>query len=171
MTHWYSRTPEDFLNKVNPPFLPQTTGDYKERNGLVWDIRDDKWVDMYWKLTQTAVDAYGRPGAGLLHTIGLGERLCYTNRADNLKLKMLALDKFLKRAHRFPRRRPVSAFLRDIANALRTAQFSALGPANHNPSFLLIRSRSACASRISFSCVVNSPRSSSASAVQRSSMS
>ena len=100
MTHWYSRTPEDFLDKVNPPFLPQATSDYKERNGLVWDIRDDKWVDMYWKLTQTAVDAYGRPGAGLLHTIGLGERLCYTNRADNLKLKMLALDKFLKRAHR-----------------------------------------------------------------------
>ena len=100
MTHWYSRTPKDFLDKKNPPFLPQATTGYAEKNGLVWDIRDDKWVDEYWKLTKTAVDAYGRQGGGFLHTIGLGERLCYTNRADNLKLKLLALDKFLKRAHR-----------------------------------------------------------------------
>ena len=110
MTHWYSRTPEDFLDKLDPPFLPQATSGYKQRNGLVWDIRDDKWVDMYWKLTQTAVDAYGKPGPGLLHTIGLGERLCYTNRADNLKLKLLALDKFLKRAHRdYPDRKVLLA--------------------------------------------------------------
>ena len=110
MTHWYSRTPEEFLEKVDPPFLPQATAGYKERNGLVWDIRDDKWADMYWKLTQTAVEAYGKPGPGLLHTIGLGERLCYTNRADNLKLKLLALDKFLKRAHRdYPERKVLLA--------------------------------------------------------------
>lgn len=100
MTHWYSRTPEDFLEKFNPPFLPQATSGYKQRNGLVWDIRDDKWVNAYWKLTTTAINAYGKPGPGLLHTIGLGERLCYTNRMDNLKLKLLALDKFLKLAHR-----------------------------------------------------------------------
>ena len=100
MTHWYSRTPEDFLEKKNPPFLPQATRGYAEKNGLVWDIRDDRWVDDYWKLTKTAVEAYGKPGDGFLHTIGLGERLCYTNRADNLKLKLLALDKFLSRAHR-----------------------------------------------------------------------
>ena len=110
MTHWYSRTPEDFLEKVNPPFLPQSTSGYKERNGLVWDIRDDKWVDMYWRLTQKAVESYGKPGPGLLHTIGLGERLCYTNRADNLKLKLLAIDKFLKRAHSdYPERKVLLA--------------------------------------------------------------
>ena len=99
MTHWYSRTPEEFLEKMNPPFLPQATEGYAEKNGLVWDIRDDKWVDAYWKLTTTAVRDFSRPGPGLLHTIGLGERLCYTNRADNFKLKLLALDKFIKRAH------------------------------------------------------------------------
>ena len=99
MTHWYSRTPEEFLEKVNPPFLPQTTSGYTERNGLVWDIRDDKWVDAYWKLTQTAVRDYGKPGPGLLHTIGLGERLCFTNRTDNLKMKIDALHKFLNKAH------------------------------------------------------------------------
>ena len=110
MTHWYSRTPEDFLDKFDPPFLPQATSGYKQRNGLVWDIRDDKWADAYWKLTQTAVEAYGKPGPGLLHTPGLGERLCYTNRDDNLKLKLFTLDKFLNRAHReYPERKVLIA--------------------------------------------------------------
>ena len=101
MTHWYSRTPEDFLEKKNPPFLPQATSGYAEKNGLVWDIRDEKWADEYWKLTKTAVEAYGKGAPQrLLHTIGLGERRCYTNRQDNFNLKIEALDKFLARAHR-----------------------------------------------------------------------
>ena len=100
MTHWYSRTPNDFLERRNPPFLPQATSGYAEKNGLVWDIRDGKWVDEYWKLTQTAVAAYGKGAPQqLLHTIGLGERRCYTNRQDNFNLKIEALDKFLSRAH------------------------------------------------------------------------
>ena len=45
MTHWYSRTPEDWLANKNPQFLPQASGSAAGRNGLVWDIRDDKWVD------------------------------------------------------------------------------------------------------------------------------
>ena len=101
MTHWYSRTPEDFLETMNPPFLPQSTSGYAERNGLVWDVREDKWADEYWKLTKTAVDAYGKGAPQrLLHTIGLGERRCYTNRQDNFNLKIEVLDKFLARAHR-----------------------------------------------------------------------
>ena len=100
MTHWYSRTPEDYLEKKNPPFLPQATKGYSEKNGLVWDIRDPKWADEYWKLTKTAVDAYGGGQAGLLHTIGLGERRCYTNRTDNFNLKLQALDTFIGRARR-----------------------------------------------------------------------
>ena len=101
MTHWYSRTPEDFLAKKNPPFLPQATRGYSEKNGLVWDVRDEKWADEYWKLTKTAVDAYGKGAPQqLLHTIGLGERRCYTNRQDNFNLKIEVLEKFLARAHR-----------------------------------------------------------------------
>ena len=101
MTHWYSRTPEDFLAKKNPPFLPQATRGYAEKNGLVWDIRDDRWTDEYWKLTKTAVREYGKGAPEqLLHTIGLGERRCFTNRQDNFNLKVEALDKFLSRAHR-----------------------------------------------------------------------
>ena len=102
MTHWYSRTPEDFLDKKNPPFLPLSNGQYGERNGQVWDIRDPKWTDEYWKMTKVAVDAYGKdaPAPRLLHTIGLGERMCYTNRQQNFELKVKALDMFLDRAHR-----------------------------------------------------------------------
>ena len=100
MTHWYSRTPEDFLEKMKPSFLPQSTDGYSERNGLVWDIRDSKWVDAYWKLTQTAIREYGKPGPGLLHTIGLGERNCFSNRADNLALKIRSLKTFLEKAHK-----------------------------------------------------------------------
>ena len=101
MTHWYSRTPEDFLEKKDPQFLPQATSVYAEKNGLVWDIRDDKWADEYWKLTKTAVETYGRDAPQrLLHTIGLGERMCYKDRKRNFDMKILALDKFLARAHR-----------------------------------------------------------------------
>ena len=102
MTHWYSRTPEDFLEKKKPSFLPLSNGQYGERNGQVWDIREGKWADEYWKMTTAAVEAYGKdaPEPRLLHTIGLGERMCYKDRKKNFDLKIKALDMFLARAHR-----------------------------------------------------------------------
>ena len=99
MTHWYSRTPQDFLDRMQPPFLPQTTTSYGQPSGRVWDIRDEKWADAYWHLTKTAVSAYNDPNPALLHTIGLGERSCFTNRADNFRLKTDTLGKFIGRAH------------------------------------------------------------------------
>jgi len=102
MTHWYSRTPEDFLDKRKPSFIPNIGG-YGERNGLVWDVRDgNQWVDAYWKMTQTAVEAYGEGVANqqLLHTIGLGERHVFRDRQANFDLKVKALRTFLDRAHR-----------------------------------------------------------------------
>lgn len=98
MTHWYSRTPESFLKKMDPPFLPQATRTYSEKSGLVWDVRDPKWADAYWKLTTTSVDAYGGGKAELLHTIGLGERRCFASRADNLNLKVETLKTFIGKA-------------------------------------------------------------------------
>ena len=101
MTHWYSRTPEDFRDGKKPTFLPQSTAGYAEKNGLVWDIRDPKWVDAYWKLTTTACDAYGQgKDQELIHTIGLGERRCFKDRKDNHELKKFALKQFLDRASR-----------------------------------------------------------------------
>ena len=101
MTHWYSFTPEDYLAKKKPPFLPQASSNYQEDKFLVWDIHQKKWLEEYWKMTETAVRDYGAgaPEPRLLHTIGLGERMCYTNRADNFKLKVEMLDMFLKHAH------------------------------------------------------------------------
>ena len=86
MTHWYSRTPQDFLDKMKPDFLPQAQTTYGEPSGLVWDIRKKKWMDAYWKITDAAVREYGRPD--LLHTIGIAERRVSTNRAENLASKI-----------------------------------------------------------------------------------
>ena len=86
MTHWYSRTPQDFLDNMKPDFLPQATEWYQEPSGLVWDIRKKKWMDAYWRLTDASIKAYGKPD--VLHTMGLSERTCSTNAEENLKMKI-----------------------------------------------------------------------------------
>ncbi len=85
MTHWYSPTPKEFLEKVKPEFVPQFSG-YGLKTQLVWDIRKDQNLEYYWKLTQASVDNYGKPD--LFHTIGLAERMCYKDRIDNQKMKV-----------------------------------------------------------------------------------
>ena len=97
MTHWYSRTPVEFLEKYKPPFLPQANQNYNERTGLVWDIFQGDWLDKYWHLTEAFLDAgYGKPD--LLHTIGLGERFCFKDPAKNLKMKKDVLAALAKKA-------------------------------------------------------------------------
>ena len=98
MTHWYSRTPEAFLEKMKPPFLPQEAGNYREDSGRVWDVRDDKWLDAYFRLTEAQIADGASPD--LLHTIGLGERRAFTNRAENLKLKMDVIHRLVNGARK-----------------------------------------------------------------------
>ena len=98
MTHWYSRTPQDFLDKMKPDFMPQATGLYGEPSGLVWDIRKPKWMDAYWRLTDASIREYGREG--LLHTIGVAERRLSKNRAENLALKVKWTNMLLDEAKR-----------------------------------------------------------------------
>ncbi|HRR32508.1 MAG TPA: alpha-N-acetylglucosaminidase TIM-barrel domain-containing protein [Kiritimatiellia bacterium] len=94
MTHWYSRTPHAFLEKERPSFVPQAGGAYRGNpTGAVWDIRDDRNLNNYWKLTQAHIDAYGTPD--LFHTIGLAERTVFTNRADNLEMKLYAYRRII----------------------------------------------------------------------------
>lgn len=94
MTHWYSRTPVDFLEKARPKLLTQTTaGLYSEQTGLVWDIFDDSNVENYLKLTETHIKEYGK--AEIFHTIGLAERAFFDDRKKNLELKKLAYKRFL----------------------------------------------------------------------------
>ena len=96
MSHWYSRTPPEFLERMNPTFVPQASTNYAEKSGLVWDIREDRWLDAYWKLTETAIREHGK--ADLLHTIGLGERMCYRDRTENFKFKRYVLDRLFGKA-------------------------------------------------------------------------
>ena len=86
MTHWYSRTPKQYLEKVKPTFVPQSTSGYSEETGLVWDIRKDENLDAYFKLTETHIREYGSPE--LFHTIGLAERRCYKDDAANHEMKL-----------------------------------------------------------------------------------
>ena len=88
MTHWYSRTPVEFLQKKRPSLLSQPTGtNYAEATGLVWDVREEENLDNYFRLTDTHVKEYGQEG--LFHTIGLAERLFSAKREENLYLKKL----------------------------------------------------------------------------------
>ena len=89
MTHWYSRTPKQFLDKVKPEFLDKITnlsGKIVEQTNQVWDIHEDKYLDYYWQLTQAHIDNYGKPE--LFHTIATAERLVINkNPGDDVILK------------------------------------------------------------------------------------
>ena len=95
MTHWYSRTPQEYLEKVKPDFLPQATAGYGEKNGLVWDIRQEKSLDAYWKLTETHIREYGSPE--IFHTIGLAERRCYADHQSNHQMKLYTYRRIQKK--------------------------------------------------------------------------
>ncbi len=97
MTHWYSRTPEAFLAKKNPPFLPQATKNYGLPNARVFDVREREWLDTYWRLTEAYVEA-GYGDLSLLHTIGLGERLVYEDRKKNLDFKIDVMNRLINLA-------------------------------------------------------------------------
>lgn len=86
MTHWYSRTPLDFLNNKKPKILPQVTKSYQEPTGLVWDVREDENLDNYFKLTDVHVAEYGKPE--MFHTIGLGERMFSDDPEENKRMKL-----------------------------------------------------------------------------------
>lgn len=95
MTHWYSRTPHEFLEKVKPEFMPQATTWYGEATGLVWDIRDDRNLDNYFKLTETHIREYGAPE--IFHTIGLAERRCYADHASNHQMKLYTYRRIISK--------------------------------------------------------------------------
>lgn len=98
MTHWYTPTPKDFLDRMKPEFLPNSVAWYSDPSSLVWDIRDPKWMDMYWRLTEASIRHYGR--SDILHTMGLSERKCSTNAAENLRLKIEVTKRLIDDAQR-----------------------------------------------------------------------
>ncbi len=95
MTHWYSRTPVQYLEKVHPPLLRgQTGGFYTEETGLVWDIRNKENLENYFRLTQAHIDHYG--SGELFHTIGLAERNFSEEREENLRLKLFTYHRTIE---------------------------------------------------------------------------
>ena len=95
MTHWYSRTPWQYLDAVKPDFLPQASGAYKDGTGLVWDIRQDKNMEAYFKLTEAHIREYGSPE--LFHTIGLSERRCYEDKEANHEMKLYTYRRIISK--------------------------------------------------------------------------
>lgn len=101
MTHWYSRTPLQFLESVKPGFLSQSSKSQSEQTGLVWDIFDEKNMKNYQKLTDTHVKEYGNPS--IFHTIGLAERTYEGDRRKNIELKKYAYRKIIENtAEKYP---------------------------------------------------------------------
>lgn len=85
VTHWYSRTPKAYLEKVNPPLL------YGEKyggepTGQTWDVLNDQNLENYFKLTETHIKEYGK--AEIFHTIGLAERSFSEDKEVNMRLKL-----------------------------------------------------------------------------------
>ena len=97
MTHWYSRTPMDYLEAVKPKLMSQLSTSYSEQTGQVWDIFDDDNVENYMKLTETHIKEYGKPD--IFHTIGLAERKFSDDPKKNLELKMYAYKRFMSHIH------------------------------------------------------------------------
>ncbi|MBQ7821544.1 MAG: hypothetical protein IJ391_04610 [Clostridia bacterium] len=96
MTHWYSPTPVDFIEKRKPDFMEEANSYYSEHNNCcVWDIRKKENLDNYLKLTEGFVNEY-HPGADLFHTIGLGERHIYDDRAKNHRMKLFTYRKIMQ---------------------------------------------------------------------------
>ena len=94
MTHWYSRTPTEFLRKAKPSLLSQSTAGYNEQTGLCWDLADDRNIENYWKLTQAELKYYDKPD--FFHMIGLAERK-FGEKRQNLQMKLYAYRRFIRK--------------------------------------------------------------------------
>lgn len=89
MTHWYSRTPKEFLLSRKPVFLEQADRQYNTyATGRVFDFRVRENMDAYMQLTKTMAEVYDG-NTFLFHTIGLGERRMYEEDRRNFMLKKL----------------------------------------------------------------------------------
>ena len=98
MTHWYSSTPQEFLDAEKPDFIPVANslkGYAGSPKNLVWDIRSDKNIENYFKLTQAHIDHYGR--GELFHTIGLAERRVSDDSETNHRWKLYAYRRIIER--------------------------------------------------------------------------
>lgn len=108
MTHWYSRTPIEFLESKKPSFVTQEITHYTESDtGKVFDFMKKENMDYYMHLTETMVKEHEKSSA-LFHTIGLGERQMFKEKEKNFALKMIAYRRI---AENIKRRWPESKLM------------------------------------------------------------
>jgi hypothetical protein len=93
MTHWYSPTPKQFLEKIRPKTLNQLDGDNNDYEKLIWDIRDEKNFENYFRLTEAHIREYGKPE--LFHTIGYAERKYSDDKIKNIRMKQYIYKKII----------------------------------------------------------------------------
>ncbi len=100
MTHWYSRTPIEFLENKKPTFVTQEIAHYTESDtGNVFDFTKKENMDYYMHLTETMVNSHEKSSA-LFHTIGLGERKMYRDKDKNFALKLIAYRRIAENIRR-----------------------------------------------------------------------
>lgn len=88
MTHWYSRTPQEFIDKINPKFVTDNHYGSSDQTGMVFDFREPENMDYYMKLTETMAETHEKR-SDLFHSIGLGERRLFPDNPEkdfNMKL-------------------------------------------------------------------------------------
>lgn len=88
MTHWYSRTPKEFLEQVNPTLITDNHYGQADTTGMIMDYLNPENMDIYMKLTEIMVETHEKRN-DLFHSIGLGERNLFpqdTEKDFNMKL-------------------------------------------------------------------------------------
>ena len=95
MTHWYSRTPIEFIEKEKPTFFGEGRTTYHDESGKVFDVREDRNFNFYTKLTETSIREYGGSDE-LFHTIGFGERYFSEDKEVNRRMKKYVYERFLQ---------------------------------------------------------------------------
>ena len=91
MSHWYSPTPDDFIQNNPVDFIAPTNA--RTKNTLVFDIRKEREFGYYTKLTEEHIKHYGK--AELFHTIGFAEQMVFDDREKNLRMKKYVYDRYL----------------------------------------------------------------------------
>jgi len=90
MTHWYSRTPKEFLEKVKPDLVTDNHYGQADNTGMVMDYLKPENMDIYMKLTETMVETHEKR-SDLFHSIGLGERNLFPeDKEKDFNMKLFA---------------------------------------------------------------------------------
>ena len=96
LTHWNTKSPQEFLDAYKPSFFKQTANSgYSDERALVWDIREQRNFDLYFQLTKTLVNEYSKPGD--FYTIGFAERLFSDDAEENMRMKLFCYHKLIER--------------------------------------------------------------------------